>query len=468
MSDTRDPGTHLAGEVPAVPEVGEVPAAPEAIARAKELAAEFEPDLVEFTRRLVRTPSITGDEHAVSELLLAQMRSLGYHHAFRDSWGNVVGWVDGLAEGPSILFNGHMDVVEEGNGAKWSPFVPWGGELAVVPTPDADHTAVEEVEVVHGRGSSDLKGGAAAQLYAGAILSRLREEGYVWPGRFLCVQVAMEEPGEMFSMRKFVADTMPEHAIAVDAMVCCEPSSLKVALGHRGRVELKVVVHGRSCHGSSPWLGVNAAVHAARLICAIEDEVAAHALVDPHLGRSQIALTMVDIAPNALAIIPDTATLIFDRRIVPGETPDSVVAQVQGVIDRLANEVPEFNAEVEVNTYYRRSYTGRADTIASAKESWLIEEDHPFVRACGAGLEAVGEPFVTTHWPFSTDVPAVANGLGKPCIGYSAGQEFCIHTEEERIRTDYLKRSLVGNVGLYLQAAGLPMSSFTVGAAHGS
>lgn len=453
MSDARDPAPRPAGEQGVAPEV---------IARARELAASFVPELVEFTRRLVRTPSITGEERAVSELLLTQMRALGYDQVFRDSWGNVVALIDGLAEGPSLLFNGHMDVVEEGNGAKWSPFVPWGAELAIVPTPDVDHSAVEEVEVIHGRGSSDLKGGLAAQVYAGAILARLREEGYVWPGRFLLVQVAMEEPGEMFSMRKFVADTMPEHGLAVDAMVCCEPSSLKVALGHRGRVELKVTVHGRSCHGSSPWLGVNAAVHAAHLICALEEEVDAHALVDPHLGRSQIALTMLDIAPNALAIIPDTATMVFDRRIVPGETPDSVVAQVQGVLDRLAGQIPEFNAEVEVNTYYRRSYTGRADEIAAAKESWLIDEDHPFVRACGAGLESVGEPFVTTHWPFSTDVPAVAGGLRKPCIGYSAGQEFCIHTEAERIRTDYLKRSLLGNVGMYLHAARLPMSAFTV------
>ena len=437
-----------------------------AVARARELATQMTPAVVEFTRRLVRTPSITGDELAVSELLLAEMASLGYERVFRDAWGNVVGLITGTMPGPSILFNGHMDVVAAGNAAAWGDVDPWGGELAVVATPDADHRAMEDVEVIHGRGASDLKGGAAAQVYAGAILARLKAEGYAWPGTFVLMQVAMEEPGEMFSMRKFVAETMAQEGLAVDAMVCCEPSSLKVALGHRGRVELKVVVRGRSCHGSSPWLGVNAAVHAARLVCALEDEVAAHALSDPQLGRAGIALTMLDIEPNALAIIPDTATMILDRRIVPGETPSSVVAEVQAVIDRLAAQIPEFHAEVEVNTYHRVSYTGRSDTIESAKECWLIEGDHPFVQACGAGLVSVGEPFATTYWPFSTDVPAIANGLGKPCIGYSAGQEFCIHTEEERIRTDYLARSLAGNVGMFLSAAALPMGAFTTNGAR--
>lgn len=226
------------------------------LTRARALAVELAPAMIQFTRELVRTPSVTGDERALSDLLLDRLRVLGYHRSLRDAWGNVIGIVEGTCPGPTLLFNGHMDVVEEGDRAGWAPYDPWGADVDTVDTtaapPPLGTGRTESAEVIHGRGVADLKGGMAAQVYAGAVLARLIAEGYDVPGRFLLLQVAMEEPGEMFSMRRFVRDTLPAHDLTVDAMICCEPSSLALALGHRGRVELKVTTHGRSCHGSSP------------------------------------------------------------------------------------------------------------------------------------------------------------------------------------------------------------------------
>lgn len=181
----------------------------------------------------------------------------------------------------------------------------------------------------------------------------------------------------------------------------------------------------------------------------------------PDLGRAGIAPTMMQVFPNALAIIPDRAEVILDRRTLPGETVAGVVAEVQGVIDRLAAADPTFRAEVTVNSYERTSYTGAVDVEDASKECWSIPVEHPFVQACGAGLAAVGEPVVHIYWPFSTDVPAIA-ALGKPCIGYSGTQEASIHTQHEHARTDYLERSLPGNVGIYLAVAALPAEAFTL------
>ncbi|GAB79185.1 putative selenium metabolism hydrolase [Austwickia chelonae] len=434
--------------------------------RARAIATRLAPEMIEFTQDLVRIPSITGNEHAVSELLLERLTALGYHDAFRDDWGNVVGIIDGTRPGPSLMFNGHMDVVEAGDPATWAPYDPWGAQIDTIPTDSAPPPLGtgqpdEEAQVIHGRGVADLKGGMAAQVYAGAVLARLIDEGHQVPGRFLLTQVAMEEPGEMFSMRRFIRDTMPARGLTVDAMVCCEPSSLRLALGHRGRVELKVTVYGRSCHSSSPWLGVNALVHAARLSGAVEEGTWGSGMSHPELGRAGIAPTMLTVYPNALAIVPDKVEFILDRRTVPGETVEDVVAGIREVIDTLAETDETFRADVTVNSYERVSYTGAVDTEKACKEPWLIPAEHPFVRACGDGLSSVGEPVAHTYWPFSTDVPAVA-ALGKPCIGYSGTQEASIHTPHEYARIDYLERSLTGNVGIYLSAAELPGSAFTL------
>lgn len=55
---------------------------------------------------------------------------------------------------------------------------------------------------------------------------------------------------------KLCEETLPNNKIDVDAMVCCEPSSLRIMLGHRGRMEIRVTISGRSCHGSSLGLGL--------------------------------------------------------------------------------------------------------------------------------------------------------------------------------------------------------------------
>jgi putative selenium metabolism hydrolase len=426
-----------------------------------EIAAAFDEEFLAFCKALIRTPSLSGEEGAVAGLVERELERLGYDEVFTDDWGNVCGLVHGAEKGPVLMFNGHMDVVTEGDAAEWGGYDPYGAAVDAVEVFERTYERKERTEALHGRGASDMKCGLAAQIYAGAVLAEMKRRGIPWKGTFLLAAVVLEENAEMMGTIKLTEGALPARGIEVDAMVAAEPSSLDLKLGHRGRLELKVTVRGRSCHGSSPWLGVNAVEKAAKLICAVERHFAARTDEDPRLGRPGIALTIIECFPAALCIVPDRCEITYDRRLIPGETVQGAVSELRGIAASLREADPDFDCEVAVNKAMRHSYTGKGEEIESSKEVWIIDEGHPFIRACAEGLRDAGQPVRYGHWAFSTDIPQVAVRMGKPCVGYGAGQEPYIHSGTELIRLDYLRQSLAGNVGIFLRASGLPKDAFT-------
>lgn len=427
----------------------------------KEITEYLYPQIIDFCQRIIRVPSLSGDEEAVSELYMDEMKRLGYDEVFRDDWGNVVGLIYGTEEGPVIMYNGHMDVVTPGAAADWGGYEPFGAAIDECPIFDWRCEHKEVTKVIHGRGASDMKSGSAAQVYTGAALIEMKKRGIPWKGTFLLAAVVLEENGEMMGTIKLTEEGLPARGIEIDGMVCAEPSSLRLMLGHRGRMELRVTVNGRNCHGSSPWLGVNAAEKAAKLIVEVEQRIARNAKSDPCLGKSGIALTILENEPNALCIVPDKCTIIYDRRLVPGETVADAIAEIQSIIDDLAADDPEFSAVVEINSNIRSSYTGKSERIKSQKEAWIIEREHPFIKACAEGLEAIGEEVNFGYWAFSTDIPQVGVRMKKPVVGYSGGQEIYVHNAIEKVRLDYLKRSFLGNISMFLKITQLPKEAFT-------
>ena len=432
------------------------------INKIKEISKALNPKMIDFCQRIVQIPSLSGYEDSVASVYMEEMKNLGYDEVFSDDWGNVIGVINGTDSGPNIMYNGHMDTVPVGNLESWGDYDPFAATIDEFSTFNWNNSKKELTKVLHGRGASDMKCTSAVQLYTGAALIELKKQGFSWQGSFILAAVVLEENGEMMGTIKLTENTLPAQGIEIDGMVCAEPSSLKLMLGHRGRMELKVVVFGKSCHGSSPWLGINAAENTAKLIIAINEHVTANAKEDPHLGKSSIALTIVENEPNALCIIPDKCTLIYDRRLVPGESVADAIAEIQSVIDDLSNKNSDFKATVEINSNLRSSYTGKSEIIKSQKEVWIIDREHPFIKACSDGLSDIGEEVNFGYWSFSTDIPQIAVKMKKPVIGYSAGQEIYIHSPDEKVRLDYLKRSLLGNISIFLKLSNLPKESFSV------
>ena len=235
---------------------------------------------------------------------------------------------------------------------------------------------------------------------------------------------------------------------------------MKLYLGHRGRVELKVTIEGVTSHGSAPWLGINAVNKATAFIDRVEQVVKAEAVEDEQLGRSSIALTIIGCTPGALCIVPDRCQITYDRRMAPGETAESCVQQIQRIIDELAAKDPEFRAKVEIAAVPRTSYTGKSATLPNVKQPWKIAPEHLYVEAAAKGLAALGQPVKYGYWDFGTDLSVVCGRDKKPAIGYSPMQEFYCHRPIDKVRTDYMEKAIAGNAAIFLEMGRLTQDAF--------
>lgn len=401
----------------------------------KILAEAVREDVIAFAQKLIQTPSISGEEGVLAQLCVDKMLELGYDEAFIDEIGNIVGIIKGSGGGLNIMYNSHMDHVDPGNEANWQ-YPPYG--------------AVIDQGYIHGRAASDVKGGMAAQIYAGALL---KKAGIPLKGDFIYTGVVQEEPAEMFGMKYLCDHTLPGRGVQFDLMVSSEATSMNLFLGHRGRVELEVVTKGRTSHGSAPWRGINAVYE---MMPVIEEVQKLAETLPEHefLGKATLALTIINCSPGRLSIIPDLCTVSLDRRLVPGESAEHAVGQIQEIIDRVKKHKPEFKAEVGVRKVVETSYKGYSQECEKYMNPWVIEKDHPFVVQAVAALQAVDQNPGFGKWDFGTDASYVTGVLNIPTIGYSPMEEQYAHTPYDRVNIDYLIQSVAGNAAIAYQIAG--------------
>jgi putative selenium metabolism hydrolase len=346
-----------------------------------------------FAVRLVATPSPSGEEGAVAALVRAELERLGYAVEV-DALGDVVGTLD-AGPGPCVLFDAHMDTVGVSDPSAWS----------------ADPAGEVRDGRLYGRGATDMKGPLAALVHGAAAASLRR-------GRVVVSASIAEEMIEGFATVKVARRVRP------DAAVICEPSSRRVVVGQRGRAELVVEVDGRPSHSSRPDLGVNAVDAMADVLRAARGlRLPSH----PALGQAILVATDVISRPfPALSVLPDRCTVTFDRRTLPGEGEQDVVAPLQAAVDGAA--VPHgASGRVTIGVDRFPAYTGAPVEAANFAPAWYTGAEAPVARTA---LDALGgEPGL---WVFCTNGSGTA-ALEIPTIGFGPGDETLAHRVDEHI-----------------------------------
>jgi putative selenium metabolism hydrolase len=362
--------------------------------------------LVHFLQELVRIPSLSTHEEAVAVRLAAEMHQVGFQQVWTDRIGNVIGRVGGGA-GPKLLLNAHMDTVDVGPLSRWSR-PPYAGII--------------EEGILYGRGACDMKGALAAMVYS---VKALLAAGVELAGDLYVVGIVQEEPCEGLAMRVLVE----EEGIRPDYVVLGEASNLQVSLGHRGRLEMQVIVEGKAAHSSAPALGSNAIHHAARLIFGLE-LLAPRLGTDPFLGQGTLAVTEIESQAASRNAVPDRCAFFIDRRLTLGETERKALAEIQTIIN-----TEEVNAQVRVTEYQSTSYSGYEAQVRNAFPAWVMPEDHPLVQALARSVrETLGYRPRFRPYVFSTDGTYTAGVANIPTVGFGPGQERHLHTLDEQVR----------------------------------
>jgi len=357
----------------------------------KRVAAHRE-DIITFLRELCAIPSMDSQIREVGERAAVEMRKLGFKNIWFDRMGNIVGEI---GDGPKkLLYDSHIDTVGVGDPAEWQ-WDPFQGKV--------------EDGIFYARGACDEKGSTPGMIYGLALAHELGLlEGYT---------------GYYFGNMEEWNDGCAPHALVEveglrpDFVVIGEPTRMQVYRGHKGRVELKVTAKGKSAHAASNFLGDNAIYKLLPIITAIRD-MQPQLGDDPFLGPGRITVTDMSVQTPSINAVPNEATLFIDRRMTFGEPWEQCLAQIQALIGERSD------ISVEVLKYNTPSYTGFVFELDKIYPAWAMPEDHPFVQAGLATLEAItGQKTVGGKWNFSTNGIYWNGKAGIPSIGFGPGDE---------------------------------------------
>jgi len=239
--------------------------------------------------------------------------------------GFVKGWLESRdIEVRNVDHNGLPVLVAEAGSAERAgvPCVVLHGHLDVVPGRGEQFEPRVEGDRLIGRGAYDMKGGLAAMMCA---LKDVEQQDRVRV-RLVCVP---DEESEEIDERS--TDSVVKMGLGGDFAITGEPTDMHIGVEAKGVLAMRIEVHGRAAHSSTPWLGDNAVLKAIDAFRSIESLPFARESSEM-FDRPSINLGRIE-GGRALNMVPDLCTMAVDVRYLPGQDPDDILEQVRGIDD---------------------------------------------------------------------------------------------------------------------------------------
>lgn len=291
----------------------------------------------------------------------------------------------GPADRPGIALSAHTDVVPV-DGQAWSsdPF-----------------RAEERDGRIYGRGATDMKGFVAAVL---AHVPLFKASASATP---VHICLSYDEELGCLGAPDLVAATA---ALPVPPALCIvgEPTGLRVARSHKGKLAQRLTFTGRGGHSALPHLAANAVQSAAELAAALAA-----------LGRELRAVTDAAFVPpwtslhvgsihggGALNFVPDHAVMEFEARILPGTDASALDARIEALIDDARTSLAANTDGTGIAVDHLSRYPG-LDTPADSPAVRLVS------RLCGRSDAPITLSFGTEAGLYSqAGIPTVVCGPG--------------------------------------------------------
>jgi putative selenium metabolism hydrolase len=370
-----------------------------------------------------------------------------------DAFGNLV-WVvqddtDGIPapEKKVVYMDGHTDTVQALR-PQWRERL--GGAIdcydGLVDAARLDEGALRDVlgylppdpeweHLLFGRGAADQLGGVVAQMVATRILLELQPLGSLRGVIVRSYGTVQEEDNDGGGPLYLVGSVLPGAApeLVPDVVILTEGTgdakkgALGIYRGQRGRMQIEVVVKGRSCHGSMPWEGLNPLEYGGAIVAeaARRYEARDGFLDHPFLGHGTRTASWSRLDTPSDCAVPERFTFRFDRRLTIGETPERAVKDVEALDAVRAARAAGLSVDVSIPHYRERTWRGYQADNPQIYRGWLTPEEHPAIRAAVAAYRGVVTPHVAEppggaaagalrkeprvdRWIFSTD------GVGFP------------------------------------------------------
>lgn len=372
---------------------------------------------LDFLSRLVqyKSYSATPEERQLAEYMAGQMHELGLHTELMPVPGerlNAIGTLKGQGGGHSLLFNGHLDTnpVTEG----WT-VDPWAGKV--------------DDEFIYGIGVSNMKAGDAAYFCA---LKTLIDAGIKLKGDVILTYVVGELQGGIGTIAAI------EQGVKADYFINSEPTDLQAVTLHVGSLMFVIELTGDTRHLSKREEAVDVITAAVQLIPQINDITFSGARTPEH---EQVNRGHIGVVHGALGRdleewrppqVADFLRLRGSARYTPGQTVESVLADLQALLDKLCAQFPGLQAKLLNDSHNQ-----------PLMPPFEVPLDSPIVKAVNAAYRQVrGQPqptgIITPPSYFGTDAAHFYQRLGMQGVVCGPGGKFNTMPDERVHKRDYL------------------------------
>lgn len=365
-------------------------------------------EAVKFLVEAIQTPSVTGNELAISKFFKERIEKIGLDvavHALDCNRPNLIAsWKGG--EGPCFIFNGHYDVfppIKDNPGM----YGPWSGKI--------------KDGYIYGRGSVDMKSGLCAAVMA---VEFLKDLDFKPQGEIVISCDSDEEDGGKYGVEYLLEQGL----LNGDFGVCMEPTKSKVQIEGGGGIFLRVTYNSETWHGGVQRDTTDAlekAVRAVQKLYELDKKLRAEKYYEPFHGGAFLSITELS-AGEAMNVHPASCTFTIDRRIIPGETPQQAEQEIRTLLDELKNSYTNMDYEME---------------LLSRMPALKVEVDNPLIEAALAAYADVHQKETELYRrPGGSDSAKIVEkyGLCMPNFGPGLDIEETTSPDEHLLLQEYI------------------------------
>lgn len=369
---------------------------------------------------LIGIESLGGQETPAQEWMASRLRQMGldvdawefdvsamrHHEAFsmevpRERGMGVVGTL-GSGSGPTLMLNGHVDVVPVGDLSQWT-VPPFAATLA-----DGR---------VYGRGACDMKGGLAAAL---AALRALIDARAPLRGRITLHSVIAEEDGGAGTLATLLRGHTGDGALSM------EPTELALSPAHAGALSFRLRVPGLSAHGCVREEGVSALeafrpVHDALLRIETDRN---QRLRQPLFERYRLpyALSIGKVTTGDWpSSVPDLLVCEGRYGIAPGEDARAAQQEFESAVAQAAAQHPYLRDHAPTIEWWG----GQFMPASTPRDAGIV------TMASGAIASVTGNQPLIEGMTYGADMRLLVNQGGIPTVLFGPGDVRRAHRPDE-------------------------------------
>ncbi|MCP3738894.1 peptidase [Rossellomorea sp. BNER] len=387
---------------------------------------------IELLQRLVQEESIRGNESSAQAIVIEKCRELKLdldiweierlnlqnHPFFRcdrsefEGNPNVVATLKGSGGGRSMILNGHIDVVPEGDPKDWQGD-PFSGRVSE--------------GKLYGRGSTDMKGGNVALLLA---IEAIISTGIKLKGDVIFQSVIEEESGGTGTLAALL------RGYKADAAIIPEPTNMKLFPKQQGSMWFRIKVKGKSAHGGTRYEGINAIEKAMTVISSLRElENKRNEKIDDPLYQSIPIPVPINIGriecgkwPSS---VPDLA--IIEGRV--GVAPHETLEEVETDVEKWLKDLKEQDEWFE-------DYPVDLEWFGGRWQPGNLNRDHELMNTIKSAYKDImkSEPIVEAS-PWGTDGGILSKGANIPVVVFGPGTTEVAHDSNEYIELEKVFQS---------------------------